>query len=143
MVTSTTNAGAAPGAVPPRARRPIGSVVSSVVDGVRNLVRQEVELAKIEVTEAASAKAKGVGLMVGAGVTALFGIGFIALAGSAALDLVLPTWAAHLIVAVVFVAIATVLVFVGRGALKAPASPELTQKTLKEDAAWAKQQLRR
>ena len=99
-----------------------------------NLVRQEVELAKIEVTEAASAKAKGVGLLVAGGVMALFGLGFIAAAGSAALDLVLPRWAAHLIVAAVFVLITGDVVMIGKSALKQPAKPELTQKTLKEDA---------
>ena len=145
MDTDTMNGGATPppSTPPPRGRRPIGSVVTSVVDGVRNLVRQEVELAKIEVTEAASAKATGVGLLVASGVMALFGLGFIAAAGSAALDLVLPRWAAHLIVAAVFVLITVILVLIGKSALKQPAKPELTQKTLKEDAEWAKQQLRR
>jgi hypothetical protein len=74
---------------------------------------------------------------------ALFALGFLALAGSAALDLVLPRWAANLIVAGVFVLITVILLMIGRKALKQPASPELTQKTLKEDAEWAKQQLRR
>jgi uncharacterized membrane protein YqjE len=112
------------------------------MDGVRSLIRQEVELAKIELTEALAEKGKGAGLMAAAGVMALFALGFIALSGSAALDLVLPRWAANLVVAVVFVVIAAILVVVGRKALQAPA-PELTQKTLKEDAEWAKQQLRR
>ena len=143
MDTSTMGGDTPPGTPPPRGRRPIGSVVSSIMDGVRNLIRQEVELAKIELTEAASEKAKGIGFMVAAAVMALFALGFIAAAASAALDLVMPTWAAHLIVAAVFVIGATALIFVGRSALKSPATPELTQKTLKEDAEWAKQQLRR
>lgn len=143
MDTSTMGGGTPSSAPPPRGRRPIGSVVSSIMDGVRNLIRQEVELAKIEITEALAEKGKGVGLMVAAAVMALFALGFIALAGSAALDLVLPRWAANLIVASVFVVITAILLMVGRKALKQPASPELTQKTLKEDAEWAKQQLRR
>ena len=54
----------------------------------------------------------------------------------------LPTWAAILIVAGVFVAIAGVLFLVGRKAIKeAPTKPEQTQETLKEDARWARQQL--
>jgi hypothetical protein len=113
------------------------------VDGARTLVRQEVELAKIEVKEAVSAKAKGIALMVAAGVMALFAIIFLALAGAAALDLVLPRWAANLIVGGVFVLIALVLMLAARPALRASATPELTQQTLKEDAQWAKKQLAR
>jgi hypothetical protein len=66
------------------------------------------------------------------------------LLGSAALDLVLPRWAAHLIVAAVFVAIAGALVLAGRHAMRtAPTTPERTQETLKEDARWARQQIAR
>lgn len=144
MDTNTTNgAPPPPSTAPPPRRRPIGTVVSSVMDGVRSLIRQEVELAKIELTEAAAEKGRGAAFLAAAAVMALFALGFVALAGSAALDLVLPRWAANLIVGAVFVVIAAILLAVGRKALKTPATPELTQRTLKEDAAWAKQQLRR
>lgn len=128
---------------PPRGRRPIGTVVSSVVDGARTLMRQEVELAKIEVKEAVAAKARGIALMVAAGVMALLAVIFLAIAGAAALDLVLPRWAANLIIAGVFVLIALILMLAARPALRASATPELTQQTLKEDAQWAKKQLAR
>ena len=135
--------GTPPGGPPPPRRRPIGAVVSSVADGLRSLLRQEVELAKIEMKEAAAAKAKGVALMVAAGLMGLFALVFMAVAGAAALDLVLPTWAAYLIVGGVFVLLSLVLVLAARPALRAPATPELTQRTLKEDAEWAKKQLAR
>ncbi len=132
------------GPTPSRPRRPLGAVMASVVDGARTLVRKQVELARIEVTEAVSARAKGVGMMVGAEVVGLFALGFAGASGSAALDLVLPAWAAHLIVSAVFVAIAGGLVLAGRRAIRtAPTTPERTQETLKEDARWAKQQLAR
>ena len=140
---NTMGGGASTAAPPPKGRRPLGAVVTSVVDGARTLVRQEVELAKIEVKEAVSAKAKGVGLMVGAGVMAMLALVFMAIAGAAALDLVLPRWAAYLIVGGVFVLLALILMLVARPALKAPATPALTQQTLKEDAEWAKKQLAR
>jgi hypothetical protein len=119
-------------------------VVASAIDSTRTLVRKQVELAKIEVTEAVAVRAKGAGMMGGAAVLGLFALGFAALAGAAALDLVLPTWAANLIVAVVFVGVAGGLFLVGRKAMRtAPTKPEQTQETLKEDARWAKQQLAR
>ena len=56
----------------------------------------------------------------------------------------LPAWAANLIVAAVFVAIAGVLALIGRNAIRnAPTTPERTQETLKEDARWARQQIAR
>ena len=140
----------APGAGPSgspstsRPRRTLGAVIASAVDGARTLVRKHVELARIEMTEAVSARAKGAGMMAVAAVLGLFALGFAAASGSAALDLVLAAWAAHLIVSAAFVAIAGVLVLAGRRAMRtAPATPERTQETLKEDARWARQQLAR
>jgi membrane protein implicated in regulation of membrane protease activity len=119
-------------------------VITSAMDGTRTLVRKQVELARIELTEAVSVRAKGAGMMAGAAVMALFALGFAAAAGSVALALVLPAWAANLIVAAVFVAIAGALVLIGRHAIRnAPTTPEQSQQTLKEDARWARQQLAR
>ncbi len=125
-------------------KRPIGAVIASTVDGARTLVSKQVELAKIEAIEIVSVRAKGVGMMVAAGVVGLFALVFAGASAAAALDLVLPAWAAHLIMSVVFVAVAGVLVLTGRHAMRtAPTSLERTQETLKEDARWAKQQLAR
>jgi Putative Actinobacterial Holin-X, holin superfamily III len=127
---------------PQRPKRPLGAVITSAIDGTRTLVRKQVELAKIEMTEAVAVRAKGAGMFAGAGVMALFALGFVAAAGSVALALVLPAWAANLIVAAVFVAIASVLALIGRNAIRnAPTTPEQTQETLKEDARWARQQI--
>ena len=129
---------------PKRPKRPLGAVITSAMDGTRTLVRKQVELARIEMTEAVSVRAKGAGMMAGAAVMALFALGFAAAAGSVALALVLPAWAANLIVAAVFVAIAGALALIGRNAIRnAPTTPERTQETLKEDARWARQQIAR
>jgi Putative Actinobacterial Holin-X, holin superfamily III len=134
----------ASGPPPPRSKRPLGALITSAIDGTRVLVRKQVELARIEMTEAVSVRAKGAGMMAGAAVMGLFALGFAAAAGSVALALVLPAWAANLIVAAVFVAIAGALALIGRNAIRnAPTTPEQTQETLKEDARWARQQLAR
>ncbi|HKI28133.1 MAG TPA: phage holin family protein [Actinomycetota bacterium] len=137
----TANA-VASGPPPPRPKRPLGAVITSAIDGTRILLRKQVELARIEMTEAVSVRAKGAGMMAAAALMALFALGFVAAAGSVALALVLPAWAANLIVGLVFVAIAGVLALVGRNAIRnAPTTPERTQETLKEDARWARQQI--
>lgn len=137
-------AGAGPTPPPAEGKRPLGTVIASAVDGVRTLVRKHVELARIEITEAAGVRAKGVGMMAAAGVFGVFAVAFMAASASAALDLVLPRWAANLIVAIAFLAIAGALVLVGRHAMQtAPSGTERTKEMLKEDARWAKQQLAR
>ena len=125
-------------------RRPLGQIVASVVGGFGTLARKHVELAKIEAAEAVSVRGKGAGMMAGAAVVAMYAVGFLFAAGAAALALVLPVWAAILIVAVLMFLVAWVLVTLGRRTIKsAPAPGERTQETLKENLAWAKQQIKR
>jgi uncharacterized membrane protein YqjE len=143
MVRTDTGVGATTPAAAGRAKRPIGGIVSSIVEGVRSLIRKEVELAKIEITEALSVRAKGIALMAAAAVLGLFALGFLAAGGAAALDLVLPRWAAELIVGGVFLLLMLILLLAGRSAMKRAPTPRKTQETLKEDARWAKQQIGR
>ena len=125
-------------------RRPIGQILTSVVGGFGILARKHVELAKIEAAEAVSVRGKGAGMMAGAAVVAMYAIGFLFAAGAAALALVVPVWAAILIVAVLMFLVAWVLVMLGRRTIKsAPAPVERTQEALREDMRWAKQQIKR
>jgi hypothetical protein len=140
---TTSNGNAATGPASNGKKRPFGTIVTSALDGIRTLLRQEIELARIEVSEALAVRAKGAALMVAAAVIGLFALAFIAAAGSAALDLVLPTWAAHLIVGGIFALMTWALLLAGRRAIKTAPSPERTQETLKEDARWAKRQIAR
>ena len=75
-----------------RRKRPLGTVVASAVDGFRALARALVDLAKLEVSEAASVRGRGVGMIGAAVVMAMYALGFVAAAGAAALALVLPVW---------------------------------------------------
>ncbi len=125
-------------------RRPFGTVVASAVDGFRTLARAHVDLAKIEVGEAASVRAKGLGMFGAAAVAAMYAVGFVAASGAAALALLMPTWAAILIVGAVLLLVAGLLVLIARRALRtAPPPAERTRETLKEDARWARRQIGR
>lgn len=124
-------------------KRPFGVVVASAVGGLRMLLRQHIELAKIESGEAVSVRAQSAGMVTGAAVMALYALGFGAAAGAAGLAIVLPTWAAILIVAAVFVVAALVLALVGRKSMRTAPKAEGTRETLKEDVRWAKQQIAR
>lgn len=125
-------------------QRPLGTVVASVVDGLRTLARKHVELAKIEASEAASTRAQGGGMFAAAGVLGIYAIGFAAATAAAGLAVVVPVWAAILIVTVLLLIGAAVLVMIGRRTMRtAPPPGDRTRETLKEDARWARQQISR
>jgi protein-S-isoprenylcysteine O-methyltransferase Ste14 len=126
-----------------RARQGLQELLRSIGTDVSLLIRQQVALAKEEMRGIAAEKATGAALLAAAAVFALFVLGFASLAGAAALDLVLPRWAALLIVAGIYLVLAVIAVLIGRNALEAPATPERTKQTVKEDLEWAKRKLQR
>ena len=125
-------------------QRPLGTVVASAVDGLRTLGRKHVELAKIEASEAAAVRGKGAGMFAAAGVVGMYAIGFAAATAAAGLAVVLPVWAAILIVTVLLLIVAGVLALVGRRTIRTAPQPGVrTRETLKEDVKWARQQISR
>jgi nitrate/nitrite transporter NarK len=105
-------------------------------------VRQELELAKVEMTEKGKKAGIGAGLIGGAGVAGLLALGALTACLVALLDTAMVTWLAALIVTVVWAAIAAVLALRGRDRVQemGPAVPEQTIETVKEDVEWAKTQ---
>ena len=121
-----------------------GLLIRSIASDVSLLVTKQIELAKQEIGEMVGTRAKAIGVFGAAAVLGLFVIGFLGMAGAEALDLVLPRWAAMLIMAAVFGVLAALAIVAARGWLRSSTSkPELTQESLKEDVQWAKKQLKR
>jgi len=117
-------------------------LVKQLADQTTALVRQEVELAKAELAEKGKRVGIGAGMFGGAGVLGLYALGAL----TATFILLLATvidqaWLAALIVAAVYGAIAGVLALLGRNQVQeaAPAAPERTVETVKEDVEWVKQ----
>jgi hypothetical protein len=124
--------------------RGTAQLIRSIASDVSLLVTKQIELAKQEIGEMVGTRAKAVGVFGAAAVLGLFVMVFLGMAGAEALALVLPRWAAMLIVAGAFAILAAVAIVAARGWLRSSASkPELTQESLKEDVRWAKQQLKR
>ena len=121
-----------------------GALVKDIVGGTQSLVRGELELARLELMEGLQAKGQAAGMAGAAAMLGLYVLGFLGLAGGAALTLVLPAWAAWLIVAGVFLLLLVVLLLMARStAGRAPLSPERTKARVQEDLAWAKTLTRR
>src|SRR5918996_722216 len=120
-----------------------GQLVGRMAGDVGLLIRKEVELARQEVTEGISAKLQGAAAFGAAAALGLFVLGFLLAAGAAALDLVMPLWAALLIMAGVVLVAAVAAAMFGRARLRQPVSPKQAKRTMKEDVEWARAQLRR
>jgi len=120
--------------------RSTGELLKQLSTETTTLVKQEIDLMKAELAEKAKPAGLGAGMFGAAG---LFGVGaFLALTAFfiALIDGALPIWAAALIVAAVYAAIAGVLVMTGRQKVKeaTPVAPEQTIESVKEDVQWAK-----
>ncbi len=120
--------------------RSLGELVGDIANDLTTLVKQEIELAKTEAKAEATKAGKGIGLLGGAGVAGHLALLFLSLTLMFLLDSWMHTALAALIVTVLWLAAAGVMALVGRKELKSM-NPKLetTQKTLKEDAAWAKE----
>ena len=124
--------------------RSTGELLKRLSDETTTLVKQEIELLKAELAAKAKPAGMGAGMFGGAG---LFGLGaFLALTAFfiALLDGAVPIWAAALIVAAVYAAIAGVLAITGRQKVReaTPVAPEQTIESVKEDVQWAKTRTR-
>jgi uncharacterized membrane protein YqjE len=118
----------------------IGELLKSLADQTATLVRQELELAKVEYTEKGKRAGLGAGLLSGAMVAALLALGAFTAFLVLALDGALPNWAAALIVAAVYGAVAAALALRGRERLEEAGGPipEQTKETIEEDLQWAR-----
>ena len=124
--------------------RPTGELLKQLSTETTPLVKQEIELMKAELAQTGKTAGLGAGMFGGAG---LFGVGaFLALTAFfiALLDGAVPIWAAALIVAVVYAAIAGVLALRGKQKVQeaTPVAPEQTIESVKEDVQWAKTRAR-
>ncbi len=121
--------------------RPVGDLVKDATEQAQTLIRQEIELAKAELGEKGKQAGIGAGMFGGAGLFGLFAFGALTAAAIGAVDLAVPFWAAALIVAAVYGAIAGVLALTGKNKVQAatPPAPEEAVESIKEDVAWTKE----
>jgi uncharacterized membrane protein YqjE len=116
-------------------------VIKDIIANVQGMVRSEIRLAKAELREEAaktSAAAKLLGIGAGLG---LFAAAFFLTTIALLLALVMPAWAATLILAVVLGIGAAMMFSKGRAQLTLP-KPQKTIENVKENVEWMKNQTR-
>jgi hypothetical protein len=127
----------------PLENRPLGDLFGDLASDMSSLVRQEVALAKVEITQKAKYVGRNVGYLVIGGAVAyaalLAIIAAIILLGAK----VVPGWGSALIVGAVVAGIGWMLIGKAMVALQqADLTPRETVETLKEDATWMKEQIK-
>ena len=123
--------------------RSLGELFSELAQETTTLVRHEVNLAKVEMTEKASRAGKHVGFLAAGGAVAYAGLLAILAGVIALLNAVMPLWLAALLVGLVVAVVGYLLVRRGLDALKREDFvPRQTMETLKEEQQWAKDQTR-
>lgn len=121
----------------------MGELFKQLSDDLSTLVRQELKLAQVEMTEKGKKAGIGIGMFGGAGIVALLALGTLTACLVGALATGMDVWLAALIVTVMYGAVAGALALVGKNRVTeaTPPVPEQTVESVKEDVQWAKTQL--
>jgi uncharacterized membrane protein YqjE len=121
--------------------RSLGELLKQLSQETSTLVRQEIALARAELSEQGRKAGQGAGILAAGAVVGLLALGALTAFLILLLAEVMDAWLAALIVAVVYGVIAAVLALRGRDRLKeaTPPAPQ-TVETVKEDVEWAKTQ---
>jgi uncharacterized membrane protein YqjE len=129
--------------MPEKQDRSIGELFSELANETALLIRQEVALAKVELTQKANRVGRNVGYLVLGGAVAYAALLALLATIIILLASVMAWWIAALVVAVLVGIIAAVLISKAWAALKnTDVAPRQTVETLKEDAQWAKEQMK-
>jgi hypothetical protein len=145
-VTSEQVSPGGDGVVPPQgpaaAGEPsTGELLRGLADDATTLVRQEVLLARQEMTEGLVSGARAASLLAVAGVLVLYGIGF--LLASAARSIYGPAWLGPLIVGGALVLVAGLLGFLGgRRLARSRVAPAQARAELRETATELREEIR-
>ena len=110
----------------------LGDLLGEVTRDMSTLMRQEVELAKVELKQSATRAGKGTGMLAGAGVAGHFVLLFLSLALWWALGTLMGLGWSAVVVAVIWAIVAAILAAMGRKELNAIKGMPQTAETLQE-----------
>jgi putative superfamily III holin-X len=129
----------------PSQERPTGELVRQLSEQVSALVRDELKLARLEMTRKGKQAGLGAGALGGAGLLGWYGLGCLIACAILAISGVLAAWLAALIVGVALLAAAGAAALLGKGRLRkaAPPVPEEAAGSVKTDIEVIKERARR
>lgn len=117
-----------------------GELIARLSEQTSTLIRDEMRLAQAEMSQKAKHAGTGIGMFGASGVLALMGLGAGVATAIIALALVLPTWAAAVIVTVALLSVAGIVALLGKKQVEqAKPAPERTIASVKKDVATVKE----
>lgn len=123
----------------------IGELARQLPEQISRLVREELRLAQLEMTQKGKRAGIGAGMLGGGGVIALYGVAALLAAAILALALVLPAWASALIVGGALLLVSAALAGLGRKRVKQamPPVPQQTQASVGADVEEIREKVQR
>jgi hypothetical protein len=122
--------------------RPLGELFSDLASETSTLFRNEVALAKVELTDKATKVGKNVASLVIGGAVAYAALLAICAAVILLLDMAMPAWLAALVVGLIVGCVAWLLISKAVANLRrTELTPQQSVESLKEDAQWIKDQI--
>jgi MFS family permease len=123
----------------------VADLVRQLTELVPQLVREELALAKAELTDKGKRAGLAAGLLGGGGALAFYGLGALIAAVALGLAEMLPGWLAALVVAVVLLLVAGLLALVARSQVRraVPPVPEQAVQSARLDVEAVRESARR
>jgi Putative Actinobacterial Holin-X, holin superfamily III len=122
------------------ADQPVAALLRDLSEQTSTLVRKELELARLEMTEKGKRAGIGVGMFGGAGLVGLYALGALIAAAILLLATAITPWLAALVIAAVCGAVAGGLALMGKSKVSqaTPPLPEQATESVKEDVRLTK-----
>lgn len=109
----------------------LGAAAKGVAEHASAIARLEIELASIELKKKVAALGLGIGLLAGALLVVVYGVGFLFATITAGLATFLPVWLSLLIVTIFLFAVAGILALVGMKKVQ-KGSPPMPKQAIDE-----------
>ena len=137
-----TSAGSQPSDGPERST---GELIKQMSEQVSTLVRDELKLAQLEMTNKGKQAGIGVGMLGGGGVIALYGIGCLIACAIIAISRELAPWLSALVVGAALLAVAGIAALMGKSRLQkaTPPVPQEAVQSVKADVEEIKERAHR
>ena len=122
--------------------RSIGELFGELASETSTLIRQEVNLATVELTQKAAYAGRQAAMVGGGALVGMLAVQALAAAGIIALASVNPLWAAALAVGGLLLVVALAVAMTGLTALKhMDLTPTQTLQSLKDNKTWMRREL--
>lgn len=131
--------------IPAQRERSTGELVKQMSEQVSVLVRDELKMARLEMTQKGKQAGVGVGMFGGSGLVALYGIACLIAAAIIAISGVISAWLAALIVGIALLVVSAIAALIGRARLKraTPAVPQQAVEGAKADVEEVRERMHR